>query len=179
MVEQGSTYPQRVALGIIRKPIGLKGFCAVEMFGDTLRRLSLPVPVCAGKRESECRPLLLEEVEFRHKGPVCLFKGIYDIDRAESLRGESIYIDTSELPGLEEDSYYHFELRGLTVRSENGQIIGEVEKVHNFPTVDSIEVKRSRRRSTLMLPLTADAIKEIDTISGYITVRHSFIEDLM
>lgn len=166
-----------VALGVIRKAIGLNGLCAVEVFGGTLGQLSVPAEVFIGGSENQSRRIVLEYIEFRPKGPVCLFGGVTDRDAAELLRNYCIYLKDDELPSLSGDTFYHFELNGCEVRTDSGNILGKVISVHNFPTVDSIEV--SMNTETLMIPLTGEALVTIDKANGKIVIRHSFIEDLL
>ena len=167
-----------VTLGIIRKPLGLDGCCAVEVFGETLKNISLPVEVLVGSGEKNCRKLNLKRVEFRAKGPACFFDSISDLQEAETLRGFFIYIHTEQLPELGENKYYHFQLTGVRIRSDIGMELGECINVYNFPSIDSLEVRRSSG-DTIMIPLSSDAVMDIDWKSGYLTVRHQFIEELL
>lgn len=167
-----------VTLGIIRKPLGLDGCCAFEAFGETLKSISLPLEVLVGSGEKNCRKLNLNRVEFRIKGPVCFFDSITDLERAETLRGFFVYIRAEQLPELGENNYYHFQLIGLRIRSDYGKELGECISVFNFPSIDSLEVRRSSG-DTMMIPLSSDAVADIDWKSGYLTVRHQFIEELL
>jgi 16S rRNA processing protein RimM len=167
-----------IALGGIKKPIGLQGCCALEMFGETLKKVSLPLEVFVGSAERNCTPLTLTAVEFRPKGPVCFFSTINDVESANALRGFFLFIHASALPKLEKDTYYHFELIGLRVQTDSGKELGECINVYNYPSVDSIEVNRSSG-VTVIIPLTTDAVADIDWKSGYVTVRHAFIEELL
>jgi len=169
--------PHMVALGIIRKAIGLNGLCAVEVFGETFGQLEVPGEVLVGRNENICRTITIEHIEFRPKGPVCFFKDITDRDGAETLRNQYIYLRYDELPKLESDSFYHFELMGKKVLTDNGQLLGNVTAVHNFPTVDSIEIGVGHE--SIMIPLTAEALETIDKVNGRIIVKHAFIEELL
>jgi 16S rRNA processing protein RimM len=167
----------RVAIGIVRKSIGLEGLCAVEALGNSLKKLYTPVDVFLGISETASIPMVLEHIDIRPKGPVCRFAGITDVDSATPYYGSFIFIDVASLPELCDDSYYHFELIGLKVQTDRGNEIGTVVAVHNFPTVDSVEVNCGNA-DTLIIPLTTDAIVDLDRKSGYLTIRQSNIEDL-
>lgn len=178
MSENESYRSRRIAVGIIRKPIGLDGTSAVEPLGHSLERLLFPVDVFIGLSENDVTLVSMESVEFRPKGPVCHFSGISTADQVEALRGAYIFIAADHLPKLDNDTYYHFDLIGLKVQDDQGRVIGSVIAVHNFPTVDSVEVTVPGLES-IMIPLTADALVEIDQKSGFLTVQRSFIEELM
>lgn len=177
MAEKSDAVPRRIAIGVIRKAIGLKGECAVQALGTSLQKIKAPLDVFIGREENVCIPEVLEHVEFRPKGPVCSFSGVHDMEGAEALRDHLIYINLGNLPELGSDNYYHFELVGMKVQTDLGVELGSVVTVHNFPTVDSIEVDTGHPE-TLMIPLIADALIEIDRMSGFITVKKSYIEDL-
>jgi 16S rRNA processing protein RimM len=170
--------PHLIALGVLRKPIGLDGACALQPYGQSLGRLSLPVPVAAGEHENTCQPLTLSKVEFRPKGPVVYFENIADVNSAETLRNCTLYIDQQLLPELGEGSYYQFELEGMKVQTDQGRDMGTVVSLENFPTVDSLLVRRSDG-STIMIPLTDEALAEVDKKSGFITVKEEFLEELL
>lgn len=178
MSESTSQNQGMIAVGVIRKTIGLKGLCAVEPFGLTLETIKVPLSVYVGLSEKSCSAMVIERVEKGAKGPACFFSGITEPAQAEKLRGSFIYVERTGLPRLGEGEYYHFELVGLRVRSDQGLHLGDIVDVHNFPSVDSIEVKRPSGETT-MIPLVADALTDIDWGSGYLTVRQTFVEDLL
>ena len=170
--------PRRVAVGVIRKMIGLEGACAVSPFGSTLERLSLPATILVGSSESDCRQIILEKIELRVKGPVCFFSGITSVESAAQISGLFLFIDSDSLPDPGEGSLYQFELIGMKVETDRGDEIGMVVAVHNFPTIDSVEVGRSTGE-TVMLPLSVEALVAIDRQNKRLTVRHSFVEELL
>ena len=172
------TRPNLIVLGIIRKAVGREGACAFQAFGPTLRTLALPVTVYIGGNEDSCRRSTLDRVEFRLKGPVCFFREVTDAETADAMRGLNLYLEYTDLPQLEDGSYYQFELAGMKVQTDSGREIGSVERIDNFPTVDSVLVRRNHGES-LMIPLTAEALVAIDRTTGFITVRESFLEELL
>jgi 16S rRNA processing protein RimM len=167
-----------ISLGTVAKAIGLAGACAVRANGATLRQINLPADVFVGESESECSLMTIEKVVFNPKGPVCSFVGIDSPDVAETLRGKQIFLKKESLPPLDEGSFYHFELAGLTVKTDTGNRIGVVESVHNFPTIDSIEIRRPNGE-TIMVPLCDDALAAIDRETDTITLKQDFIDELL
>jgi ribosomal 30S subunit maturation factor RimM len=59
-----------------------------------------------------------------------------------------------------------------------GERIGTVIEVHNFPSVDTLEVELAKG-PTVLLPLMDLAIVAIDRTAGKITARESYIEALL
>lgn len=178
-MQRFSESDELIAVGKILRAVGLEGFCSVEPFGFTLESLKMPCKVCIGIQENSSKDILLEELDFRPKNLVCRFQGILDKDSAESLRGNTIYVLKSELPSLGQDEYYHFELIGMKVYTDNSdEPIGTVSQVHNFPSADTIEIERSHRDS-LLIPLTGESIIRIDKSLQCIIFKHSFVEELL
>ncbi|MBN1577068.1 MAG: 16S rRNA processing protein RimM [Chitinispirillaceae bacterium] len=178
MSEHVSSTSRLVALGIISKTIGLKGACAVTPYGSTLERFSLPGELFVGGSESGCTRMVLEKVEFREKGPVCFFSGVTAVESAAKLCGLTLFIDQALLPQLEKGYCYHFDLMGLKVVTDRGRELGTVVAVHNFPTIDSVEVSPPAGEK-VMIPLSEEALVNIDRRGGYLTFHHSFVEELL
>ncbi|MBN1308955.1 MAG: 16S rRNA processing protein RimM [Chitinispirillaceae bacterium] len=178
MSEPASSLPRLIAVGIIGKPIGVEGACAVTPYGATLERFGVPRELYVGSSETACRRIVLEKTAFRGKRAVCHFSGITTIESAAKICGLMLFVTRDTLPQLEEGGFYHFDLMGLKVGTDQGRELGTVVAVHNFPTIDSVEVTPSEGE-TVVIPLSERAVAGIDRQRGYLTVRHSFIEDLL
>ena len=76
-----------VAIGVIRRPVGLKGQCYVDAFGKTLPGLVPPVRLWGGSAPSKVREIALREMRSGPRGLVCKFEGFDDMDAAGALRG--------------------------------------------------------------------------------------------
>ena len=168
-----------IAIAIIRRPVGLRGFCAIESFGGTLAALKPPVEVRTGKDIAAAGNVIIEEMVSMPNGCRCRFGGRNDRTAVEGLRGSLIFIEKKALPGLRDGSFYQFELKGAGVYGNvDGARIGTVVEVHNFPSSDTLEVERSGGGS-LLLPFSAQAVTAVDTAGGRITVRQSFVDELL
>ncbi len=58
---------------------------------------------------------------------------VADRDAAEALRGHVLEIRSSQLPELDEDEYYPFDLIGLEARDLEGAVVGRVTDVVESP----------------------------------------------
>ncbi len=168
----------KIAVGFVSKTMGREGGCWVTVFGSTLKHIVPPVKVFIGVSEADCREITIDRVEFKPKGPLCFFKDVTDSDKAEKLRGLYIFVDRDILPDLAEGNFYQFQLIGMKVISEGAGEIGWVCAVYNFPTIDSIEVNRPNGEK-VMLPLSAEAIEEVDIKEGVIKAHYRFIEEML
>jgi 16S rRNA processing protein RimM len=172
-------HTELIAIGIIRRPVGLDGFCALEAFGETFGTLKTPCAVFMGKDATAAESVTISTIVLRPGGYQCRFEGKDDRTAIEGLRGRVVYIESESLPGLKGNEYYHFDLLGMAVCEDvGGTCIGRVIEVHNFPSMDTLEVMPEKGES-IMIPLSGPAIAGIDKQSKRITVRQSFIEELL
>lgn len=97
------------------------------------------------------------------------------------LTGRELYIQRSQLPETEEDTFYHNDLVGLKVLLQSGSniaappydistIIGTVQAVHNFGAGDILEL-RLADGSTAMIPFTKACCPMVDLQAGTVVVE--------
>lgn len=168
-----------IAIGIIKRPVGLDGSCAIEAFGANFSSLKPPCAVFVGSSAAAVERSTIEKIVHRPGGYQCRFEGRGDRTAIEGMRGKVIYIENETLSALKENEFYHFELIDMDVFEDvGGTCIGKVIEVHNFPSMDTLEVKPENGES-IMMPLSAQAIARIDKPGKRITVFKSFIEELL
>lgn len=168
-----------IAIGIVKRPVGLRGLCAVEPFGETLAGLEPPCTVCIGNNVASVAVVVIDAIDFLPNGCRCRFSGKNDRTAVEGLRGFLIFIEQKALPGLRDNSFYHFELKGMEVYTDTDKsFLGTVREVHNFPSSDTLEVGCTKGGSVIV-PISDQAIVTIDKAGRRITVRQSFIEELL
>jgi 16S rRNA processing protein RimM len=167
-----------IAVGKILRTVGLEGLCVLESFGKSLELLEMPIEVWVGLDQQTAQKNTIEEIQSRPKGLVCRFKGINDLQSAEKIKNHLVFIGSQQLPVLDQQHFYHFELKGMKVYSENNCQIGVVEEVFNFPTIDSLEIRRMDGELVLV-PMSDDSIVSIDKNKGLIIVRQDFLEELL
>lgn len=167
-----------IAVGTIGKAVGLKGACRVIPFGGTLERMQLPVSLLAGPAKPETT-VILESLIQGHKGYTAFFKGHESKESIERIKNYYLFIEKDKLPGAGSQEFYHFELEGMAVITEKpDEMIGMVIQVHNYPTVDALEV-RNRDGRTIIIPLTKQIIQRIDKAKGRIVVSAGSLEGLL
>ena len=168
-----------IAIGIVRRAVGLDGRCGIEAFGTTMASLDPPCSIKLGRDIETARDVRMEEIDSKPGGYQCRFQGIDDRTAAEPLRGSLLFIEGSALPALKGNEFYHHELIGMPVFGDaGGGLLGSVVEVHNLPSVDTIEVALAKGGS-VMVPLSGQAIVSIDTKEKRIVVSESFIEELL
>ena len=86
-------------------------------------------------------------------------------------RGTTLAVPRDELPPLDEDTYYAFELIGLAVEEEGGRRLGTVTEVDNGPANDVLELDTG-----LLLPLVESCVLDVDLAAGRILVARGFAD---
>jgi 16S rRNA processing protein RimM len=170
---------ERIAIGIIKRPVGLQGLCAVEPFGSTLPNLEAPCSVFLGKDAASADEIGLDDVLVRGNGPQVHFVGMNDRDAVERLRGLILFVNNDALPELPPNEFYHDELKGMEIVSDaNGSSLGTVIDVLNLPSMDTIDV-RLKNGLSILVPLGGQAVIAVDRAARKITVSQSFVEELL
>ena len=132
----------RIAIGKIVKPVGLRGEVKVlpwTDFPDRFAKLRRVFVRKEGESESE-----LEIVRTRgHGGAVLIqFAGIATPEAADRLRDGELLIPKQEAMPLPEGTYYTFELIGMEVVTEDGEHVGRLSDVWRMPAHDVYVVER-------------------------------------
>ncbi|MGH3072488.1 MAG: ribosome maturation factor RimM [Gaiellaceae bacterium] len=86
-------------------------------------------------------------------------------------RGATLAVRRDELPPLEEDTYYTFELVGLPVEEEGGRALGTVTEVENAPANDVLVLD-----SGILLPLVDACVLTVDLEARRILVARGFAD---
>lgn len=103
--------PERVLVGRVVRPHGVRGELVIERLSDSASRLA------AGRRV-ECRQrgavrdLTVASSRPGSTGWIVAFAEVADRDAAEALRGAELEIDRREVPAAKAGEYYYFELVG-------------------------------------------------------------------
>ncbi len=102
---------------------------------------------------------------------IVTLQGVADRNQAESLKGAKLMLSPDRLPELSEDTYYHKDLIGLSVKSFKGQSLGHVQAVYNFGAGELLEVRTDQGKLE-MLPFTKENVSEIVKEEGALVLSH-------
>jgi len=166
-----------IAVAVVGKPVGLKGWCRLFPHGESLRHIRLPYKFKVGSNHPD-EDVELSELRLEGKVLKGLFKGFESRESVDRLKNQDLYITVSDLPSQDENEFYHFELKGMVVVDENSKSIGKVVEVYNYPTVDALEVKRESGYMFL-LPMNKTTILSINREKKEVVVSASELEELL
>ena len=134
----------RVVIGRVVKPHGLKGEVVVEVLTDFPERFSegLRVRLSGGAREA--RELRIVAAR-PHLGRVLLtFEGISDVSTAETLRNAELSVSAADVAARPEGFVYHWEIEGAVVVDAAGRPLGRVAELADAGGRPLLVVETSR-----------------------------------
>lgn len=135
-----------------------------------------------GQRAGEDMKLTVETCRGGDAFPVVSFRGIHDRTAAEALRGYVLFIGGDQLPELEDDEYYPFDLVGLTVRGLTGSPRGVVVDAVESPAHALLVVRLAAEGSPaaqapreVLVPFVREAVPTVDVAQGYVVIDDAFL----
>lgn len=156
-----------IPIGRITGAHGIKGEVKLAPYGP-LDELALNVVYIQGPgSEPEPRRIIARRV---HKGVyLVVLEGVPDRNGAEALAGREVLVPRSELPEAGEDEFYHSDLVGMEVVTEDGRLIGRVRNI--FPTGGNEVIEATGPFGDVLIPVIESVIIRVDAGEGKITVR--------
>lgn len=116
-------------------------------------------------------PFEIEWIDFMKNLVILKFKGFDKVDQVEQFKGAKLYLPKEELPRLQEDEFYAFELIGMEVITDKGKRLGEVEDIRDLGVYDALVLKSGN----LIIPFVSDIILDVNRERGEIIVKEELI----
>lgn len=157
----------RICIGVITGARGIKGELRIKPLTAKPQDVAAYGPV---ETEDGSRQLVLNKVAIAGKGIVARAEGITTRNQAEALKGIRLYVPKAALPEIDEDEYYQADLIGLKVTKQDGTEIGAVVALQDFGAGDLLEIRLHGRKTTVLLPFTAECVPQIDVAGGTVSV---------
>ncbi|MCL5256723.1 MAG: ribosome maturation factor RimM [Chloroflexi bacterium] len=106
----------------------------------------------------------------RHRPHILLkLEGIDGVEKAEALRGASVFVPTEEAVPLEEGAYYHYQIIGLQVMTQQGDDLGRVTDILVTGSNDVYVVMG--KQGEILIPATREVVKSISPDTGVMVVE--------
>jgi len=145
---------------------GIKGEVRAEIITDFPERLKQTPRLYRGEGHI---PVELERARLEKNGAILKLAGVGTRGEAEALRGQVLYVPEAEAVALPDDSYFWHQIIGLSVRSDDGEQLGEVADIMQTGSNDVYVVRSDGRE--LLLPAIKDVVQDIDLAAGVMTVH--------
>ena len=156
-----------IALGIIRKPHGVRGEASVEPWTDSFQRFSEVSRITlVSPDEVLQRDATIESARPHGDRVLVKFAGI---DSVEELRDWTIEIPDAQARKLDADEYFLHDLVGMKLVDESGHERGVVTDAYEGGGGTLLEVTRDGRK--FEVPFATDICTKIDAQAKMIVVR--------
>jgi len=157
-----------VPIAVVTRPHGLRG--------EVRARLHNPGSVALSDVERVVLRTATDEREVRlvRAGPapggglLLVLEGVATREGAEALRGAELCVPRAALPHPGAGEWYHLDLVGLEVRSEDGARVGTVDAVQPYPSVDCLVVRGDD--GVREVPMLDRWVLAVDAAGGHVTV---------
>lgn len=151
---------QLLQVGVISSTHGIRG--EVKVFPttddpDRFRKLK-QVILDTGREQ---KSLEIEGVKFFKQFVILKFKDIDNINDIEKYKGKSLYVTREHAVKLKKDEYFIADLIGMTVKEEDGAILGTVSDVLQTGAND-VYVVALADGGEVLLPAIKDCILSVD-----------------
>ena len=157
-----------VIVGRISGLFGVRGWIKIHSFTDP-REAILDYRDWLIESGDDWQSIAVAEGKRHGKTIVARLEGIDDRDVAASYVQASIGVDRSQLPETADGEYYWTDLEGLTVRKEDGTVLGTVANLLETGANDVLVV-READREVLVPFVPGQVVKDVDLANGVIDV---------
>lgn len=163
------TEPDRLTVGRIGKPQGIRGEVTVEVRTDS-PDIRFAVGSVLATDPVERGPLTVESTRDQNGRLVIAFQGVPDRNAAEQLRNTMLLVDAADvLPSDDPDEFHDTELTGLRADLADGSPLGVVIDVLHLPHGDVLVVGREDGPEVLV-PFVKAIVPDIDLATGRLVV---------
>ncbi len=169
----GSSTPDYLLLGEILRPHGVIGEVRMRVLTAHPERLQELKTVFLGKSPEDGDRAVLYTVKSvrMHQGYALIrFEGVNDRTQADRLRQLLVMVALEDAVPLDEDEFYLYQLIGLTVQTDSGQILGTLTEVLETGAND-VYIVDSPQYGEVLIPATSETIVQTDIQAGLLTVK--------
>jgi 16S rRNA processing protein RimM len=172
MPNKSAENPKYLLLGKILRPHGIRGELRVRILTDYPERIAELETIYLGTvpDADDIQPYHLEHMRMHQDYGLLKLAGISDRNEAEVLRDLQVMVAFEDAVPLEEGEFYLFQLIGLTVKTEDGTILGEL--VDTFETgANDVYIIDSPQHGEILFPAIDENIIKTDIQASEIIVK--------
>ena len=149
-----------VIIGKIVGSHGLKGTSKIRSFAESLSLFKPGRTILIRERSGQETKREIKWVNRHSRTPLLSLKGINDRNQAEALIGAELFIRKQDLPELEDDTYYWYELIGIKVYTTEGKFLGKIESIIETGSNDVYVVKDGQNE--VLIPALESVVMNIE-----------------
>jgi 16S rRNA processing protein RimM len=159
--------PEYLVVGFLRRPHGVKGEILMDIHTDFPDRIKTGKTVFVG---DDYQPIIIASRRPHGAGMLVRFRGVKNPEEAGLYRNTWVYVPTADRPPLPEGEYYHHQLIGLDVVTEEGHELGILVDILETGA-NEVYVVRDAEGNEVLLPAIPSVILEIRLADRQIRVH--------
>ncbi|NPV28173.1 MAG: 16S rRNA processing protein RimM [Firmicutes bacterium] len=150
-----------ITVGQITGPFGCRGKVKVTPYTD------FPERFLATKRiflrlADLCLEKEVESAVLQKNRVILKLSTINTPEEAKKFQGALLQVPRAEVWPLPEGRYYHFQLLGFSVFTEDGELVGKVAEILTTGSNDVYVIKDSKKGKEYLIPAIKDVVKKIN-----------------
>lgn len=157
-----------ILVGKVIRPHGIGGLVRIVSYADsetTFEKAGTVFLKMPSGRYIEARVL---DVRPHKRALLMSLEGVDSISSAEEIRGSDVFVNRDSL-SKDDDEAFWFELMGLSVYLDTGELIGKVSGIISSPAHDIYVVRQGARE--YLIPGVHEVVEEIDLQAGRMVIR--------
>ncbi len=159
--------PEFVAVGRVLRPHGVRGALLIEAARDLVAMLKPQSKIyLGGGREAA----IVHSIQPHGTQYLLVLENVSGREAAEGYRGMELCLGWTDLPSLAPGTYYHWQIVGLEVVTEEGEALGRVTEILQTGAND-VYVVQTAGRPEILLPAIEPVVREIDLEAGLMRVH--------
>lgn len=159
--------PVFLVVGKLRKPHGLRGELRMEVITDFPERLVAGEQVYVSENHLQLR---IRSVRWHDQYLLIAFEGYSEPEAVSSFRNQWVFVRGDDRPPLPDGEYYHHQLLGLQVVSDEGENLGTLIQILETGAND-VYIIQPISGPELLIPATSEVILKVDLDAGSMRVH--------
>jgi 16S rRNA processing protein RimM len=168
----GDKQPKFLLLGEILRPHGIVGEMRMRVLTQYPERLPDLKKIYLGldPNSAEVDEYTINSVRMHQGYALLKLAGIDNRDEADRLRQLLVMVALEDAVPLEEGEFYLYQLIGLQVQTDDGQVLGSITDVLETGAND-VYIVDSPQYGEVLIPATDETILKTDVEGGIVTVK--------
>ena len=154
-----------VVVGVILGSHGTKGELRVRVMSEVPNRFDPGQTLYVGAQPH----VIAGSSRGRGNAIILKLQGINTDAAARDLTGMDLTCQADSAPPLPEGEYFHFQLMGLQVFTEEGELLGRISEIIVTGSNDVYLVQGER--GEILLPAISQVVQQVDVQAGTMVVR--------
>ena len=163
------TSGKKILVGKISNPHGIKGWVKVISFTDPIENILSYKKWTISDNQTE-KTYCLEDSRIQGNKIVIKLEGVNNRDDADLLKNLQIEVNRSDLPKLDENSYYWEDLVDFNVIDIKGMHVGKVDSLFRTGSNDVLVIINKTKQRLLVPFIMVEVIKYVDLDKELISI---------